>query len=125
MTRLSADELLRPITPWAGRRVEKAPKADRVRLTWRVPPSPRHGKREWPVAYYESGEIAARLECRDSYEAEAVRTGNHAPLCVGIAVPVGDGAVFCWLSLPRPFVSLSGAKFAARSFLTAHSEYHR
>ncbi len=125
MTRLSADELLRPVTPWAGRRVEKAPKVDRVRLTWRVPPSPRHGKREWPVAYYESGEIAARLECRDSYESEAVRTGTYAPLRVWIAVPTEDGADFRWRSLSRPYTSLSGAKSAARAFLTAHSEYHR
>lgn len=100
----------------------------KLKLKWKVSEA-RSGRyrsfqtRGWPSAYYLSGKPAAYISSpsREDYYPPNVKTGNHGPLKVYVAVPNDEGS-FDWRPLNRDYATLAEAKEGASNFLSAHPE---
>ena len=60
-----------------------------MKIKWKVAEAPTgryrsFEKRGWPVAIYESGHYAGYISCADEYYPANVKTGQHAPLTIGL-----------------------------------------
>jgi hypothetical protein len=103
-----------------------------MKLKWKVspPPTGRHRSfetRGWPTAYFQNGDPAAAIYCKDDYEPSLVKTGQHAELVVWVAKwhrQEGGGRSFKWKTLVRRANTLDAAKQLATEFFRQHPEFY-
>ena len=103
-----------------------------LKLVWRVSAEPTgryrsFDKRQWPFAYYATGEPAVMLLCADGYSAKEALTrmgspvpDNHAPIHIHVADHSQNP--WQWRQAKYTYQSLQAAKAAALILLQKHPE---
>lgn len=84
-------------------------------------------KRSWPTGWSDRAETypVATIRCADDYRPAKVRTGDHAPLKVDVAIR-NDGAAavdkgaFSWRTLKGEWKTVAEAKAASEKFYAEH-----
>jgi hypothetical protein len=99
------------------------------KISWRVETAPTGRwrsffKRGWPTGYSgRNGEPVARITCDTDYEPRRLKSADHNPLRVSVAIknknPSEEGA-WSWRRLKGEWSTLVAAKEAAQKFYDAH-----
>jgi hypothetical protein len=98
-----------------------------VKIKWKVQEAPT-GRfksfhyRGWPLAETETGDVVFGVDCKDDYVPAKVKSGNHEPLRLRVAVRNNREVGFDWATLKRDFATLSELKEAAKEFATRRPE---
>ena len=97
-----------------------------IKLKWRVDPAPTgryrsFQKRYWPSAEYTNQRPAFSIVCEDEYRPQNVKTGEHKPLTVRVAVY--NERSFDWRTLKTRADTLADAKALAQRAIDQHPEW--